>query len=205
MKYVVAMARRDIFKGKSIEQIREIPPEEFNKFDKKTLAAAVTRMASAANKRLRRFEKSGIETPATISVSKSGGKFSVKGKSLNQLRSEFIRVKNFLGMKTATQKGYAKVKRDFIERVNATAQQSVKLSDKFLNRFWRIYDKTANLAPFVKGSPDRQKMVFDLMVDNPELSEDDLLTRLNDTFDSRYEEEQMIEYEYGTSSFFEIS
>lgn len=193
------------FKGKSIEDISSISMEEFNSMDRATLSKAVSRLSSAANKRLRRFESKGIESPAVLSARKSGGKFGARGKNLNQLRSEFIRVRNFLRMKTATQKGYRKVKKDFIERVQATTGQQIKITDEFLNKFWRIYDKTANLAPFIKGSEGRQKMVYDELIENPEISEDDLLQKLNDAFTLKYEEERILENEFGASQFFRMS
>ena len=104
------------FKGKSIGDISSMSIEELNAMDRPTLAKAVSRLASAANKRLKRFEGSELESPATKSVEKSGGKFGTRGKTLNQLRSEFIRAKNFLGNKTSTIKGYKQFKKDFFDK-----------------------------------------------------------------------------------------
>lgn len=189
---------------KTLKELQDVSIEELNSADRSTLSKWVSKMASAANKRLKRLEQKGMESPAVISVGNSGGKFGARGKNLNQLRSEFIRVKNFLKMKTSTIRGYKKVKKDFFDRVEATTKQRLELTDDFLNKFWRVYDKTANLAPFIKGSEPRQKMVFDLMVDNKNLSEDELLEELNSRFTNFYEEEEDITDEFDTSSFYQV-
>lgn len=189
---------------KSTKDLLNINSDDLNKYSKSELSKIVSTLSSTANKRLKRFSDKGIETPATLSVSKSGGKFGSRGKTLNQLRSEFMRVKNFLGLKTSTVKGYQKVKTDFFDRVGVKTGKEFSLTDEELNKFWRIYDKTANLAPFVKGSPDRQKMVYDVFIENSDRSEEDILKLLQSRFTDFYEETQEIEDEYSTSDFFTV-
>lgn len=193
------------FKGKSIGEISDMSIEELNAMDRPTLAKAVSRLASAANKRLKRFEGSELESPATKSVEKSGGRFGTRGKTLNQLRSEFIRVKNFLSSKTSTIKGYKQFKKDFFDRVEAKTDIRKELSDSELNRFWDIYSKSANLQPFVKGSAELQKTVFDMFIKYQDEESEDILARVQEKFDNWYEEQQDIENEFDTSTFFRVS
>lgn len=70
----------------------------------KILKKEVSRMASMANKRLRRLEKNELtHLPAYKAWEENGGiKFSVAGKSHKQLQSEYWRLKNFLNAKTST-------------------------------------------------------------------------------------------------------
>lgn len=193
------------FKGKSIGEIADMSIEELNAMDRGTLAKAVSRLSSAANKRIKRIKEQGLETPATKSVDKSGGKFSTRGKSLNQLRSEFIRAKRFLANKTSTVKGYKAFKKEFFDRVQAKADIRANLSDSELNRFWDIYSKSANLQPFVNGSPVLQKIVFDMFIKYQDEESEDILTRVQQKFDIWYAEQQETENEYGTSKFFRVS
>lgn len=71
-----------------------------------TLRQIVTRLASAANKRLRRAEQASLDSPAVKEALESGGKFTAKGKGLEGLKAEFVRLKTFLQDKTSTIKGW---------------------------------------------------------------------------------------------------
>lgn len=80
-----------------------------------TLRQAVTRLSSAMNKRLDRAEKAGVDSPAVREARESGGRFSGKGKTLEGLKAEFIRIKNFFQSPTSTQKGWEKVQKEATE------------------------------------------------------------------------------------------
>ena len=84
---------------------------EISKLKKPQLRKIVQTLASTSNKRLKRLQQKGISTPASRYVNKSG-KFSTKGKNINQLRAEYIRAKNFLQSKTSTLKGYKQFKKE---------------------------------------------------------------------------------------------
>jgi len=199
------MAWKDPFKGVSTEAIKNTDIETLNTWDRRTIARAVRRLADTANKRIKAFEEKGIESPAFLNVMKGGGKFTTRGKTVNQLRTEFIRARDFLTMKTSTRKGYAKVKQDFFDRVEATSAQKISLSDNDLNRFWRIYDKTeSNIAPFVTGSQQGQKLVFDIFIQSNNVSEEDLIKKVYQKFDMYYEQQEELNDYAGTSDFYSI-
>ena len=73
----------------------------------KALRKEVSRMASAANKRLNRLQANDLQAlPAFQAWEQNGAiKFSVKGKDYNQLQSEYWRLKNFLDDRTSTVRG----------------------------------------------------------------------------------------------------
>lgn len=79
--------------------------------DYKRLKSEVSRLASMANKRLRRLENNGFEdSPAYKRWVESGGeKFSVRGKDYNQLQKELARVREFVNAKTSTIRGAQQV------------------------------------------------------------------------------------------------
>ena len=73
----------------------------------KALKKEVSRMASMANKRLKRLEKNELtHLPSYKAWEENGSiRFSVKGKTHQQLQAEYWRLKNFLDAKTSTVRG----------------------------------------------------------------------------------------------------
>lgn len=73
----------------------------------KALKKEVSRMASMANKRLKRLEKNELtHLPSYKAWEENGSiRFSVKGKTHQQLQSEYWRLKNFIDAKTSTVRG----------------------------------------------------------------------------------------------------
>ena len=106
------------------------------------LKKEVSRMASMANKRLRRLERNELtDLPAYQSWVKGGAiKFSVKGKDYNQLQAEFWRLKRFLDNKTSLVRGANKYLREMAENIgikyNSLAELKVKSKE-----FFRLAEK----------------------------------------------------------------
>lgn len=69
-----------------------------NTLDETRLRTAISSMGAAANKRLKRMEGKGIYFGEEIGKDTISGvkKFTVRGKSLTELKNEFKRVRNFL-------------------------------------------------------------------------------------------------------------
>ena len=107
--------QKSIVSGLSINDIMNMDIRQFNKLTEPELKKVVGRLASASNKRIRRMESAGIETPALRKAYKTGGAFSVKDKKLNQLRNEFVRAKSFLQSPTSSVKAYKEVQNKTIE------------------------------------------------------------------------------------------
>ena len=80
----------------------KLASDEYKAFKKE-----VSRMASMANKRLKRLEKNELtHLPSYKAWEENGSvRFSVKGKTHQQLQSEYWRLKNFLDAKTSTVRG----------------------------------------------------------------------------------------------------
>lgn len=73
-------------------------PELYNDTSRDDLAKIVSKLSSAANKRLRRMEASGIKYSGYSGSDEISGvkKFGAKGKTLGELRAEYKRVSGFL-------------------------------------------------------------------------------------------------------------
>lgn len=98
--------------GKSVEDLLKMGSDynRYRKLSESTLRKVVNRLASAGNKRLRRMEQAGETSPAYREVQASGGKFSTKGKTLEGLRREFLRAKQFFEDKTSSLQFWRQVK-----------------------------------------------------------------------------------------------
>ena len=92
--------------GLSINDIMGMDWAVINKLSEKDLRALSSRLNSAANKRLKRIEKSGVEkySPAHAHVMEKG-KFSTKGKDATALKNEIQRATGFLSAKTGSVSG----------------------------------------------------------------------------------------------------
>lgn len=106
------------------------------------LKKEVSRMASMANKRLRRLERNELtDLPAYQSWVKGGAiKFSVKGKDYNQLQAEFWRLKNFLDNKTSLVREANKYLREMAENIGIKYNSLAELKAKS-KEFFRLADK----------------------------------------------------------------
>lgn len=73
----------------------------------KELRKEVSRLASMANKRLKRLEEAGLtHSPAYQKwLAEGGQKFGVKGKTINEVQAELARLRNFINAKTSTIRG----------------------------------------------------------------------------------------------------
>ena len=127
-------------KGMSVEDILNLTWDEIENLTEQEMKQLTSRLVSVANKRLKRLGKSeiGKTSPAYISAQKRGGKFSVKGKNLNQVRSEFAEVSDFLGMKTSTTRGHNKYRKEVFDRIGISKKKITPYKEK---KFWKTYRK----------------------------------------------------------------
>ena len=191
--------------GLSIDDILNMDIVDFNRLSEKDLKLVVGRMVSAVNKRLRRFAKKGISTPATRALMKSGGVLSVKGKNANQLRKEYARARNFLNMETSTQKGYKKVQ----EKITDTLKQrGVDIESDKLDELFEVWNDLLEIDPSVSLSKDKYTLMQDIanMPDNIDVSQklEKAKERYTEIYEQQQEEFGKEATLYGVSGFFEI-
>ena len=113
--------RTEVVKGLSVNDILNMDLSTFNKLGETELRAITGRLVSAGNKRIRLLERAEEDTPALSRIQRSGGKLSTKNiprgkqQSVNLLRAEFTRAKDFLEDKTSTVKGWNETRQKSIE------------------------------------------------------------------------------------------
>lgn len=111
--------------------------------NERKLRAEISRKAALANKRLARLEKNDYKNlPAYRNWLdyKGGVKFSVKGKSHNELVAELARINNFINSKTSTIRGANKVLKEIANTNNISYKRTGELNRK-LSNFFELYSK----------------------------------------------------------------
>lgn len=169
---------------KFTDLLKDLTTEKLNKMNRKELAKVVSKLNAVANKRLKRLEEKEKETSAYNYVMRSGGKFSVRGKNLNELRKEYKRVSGFLQSKTSTLKGAKQVENEFLQRVNQK-----NMTDNQKKDFWTVYTRIEQLEPnFAReyGSERLQRFIAQEM-NNGYKDIDDLLEKARNEIDESYE------------------
>ena len=197
--------------GKSVNQLVHLSATQIKGYDRKNLARIVTKLNSAANKRIVRLEKAGYNTPAMRAAKvDKGGRFSVAGKNLKQLRAEYIRVSGFLKADTSTKKGY----KSFIKKIKkAFEDKGVKIGGKggtdmqdFIQKETKIYDWLKEKSPIIEESGykyEAMKMISEYVNQN-NLSESAIKRRMSKWVKEVYEEEQR-KRNIDTSNFFDVT
>ena len=194
-----------IVSGKSITDILNMDIKDFNKLGLSDLRKVVGRLVSAVNKRIRRFMKSGISTPATRSLEKSGGMLSTKGKDLNQLRTEYARARDFLNMETSSRKGYEDVQKKTAQTLR---DRGVDVTTDELDDIFEVYGRLKEIDPSVGVILSSSQVIGEISkLDNTQ----DVQTRImqaKERYNELYEENQEQFGRdvtlYGVSGFFEI-
>lgn len=123
------------------KEILEMSFEDLNKLNFNDLKNLTKILSKTANTRIRTVVDRYEKTPAIIGMLQSGGKFGVRGiKTLNKMRQEFARVRNFLTDRTSTVKGVEEWKDNSIEQLSI--QRGINISR---DNFDFIYTTLADL------------------------------------------------------------
>lgn len=119
-----------------------------------------SRLASMANKRIQRLEKNDLkDSPAYKSYIENGGKFSVKGKTHNELQHEVSRLRKFINAETSTIKGVTNtlkemasntgIKYENLKDLRSKAAKFFELSSK-VEQYLRTVDDMASAIGYQK-------------------------------------------------------
>lgn len=190
------------FKGWSISQIMDIDISDFMGLSRSGVRQAVSRLASAANKRIQRLIKANIETPALYEAKESGGKFSTKGKDINELRAEFIRVKDFLVSPSSTVTGAKALRNDIREGLEL---RGISINNEDFNKLFNMYMDLRGSNPDIVARTLKYKLLRNIEINidsNDNSTVDELTKRIVNALESIYNPGGP-QYE-GTANFFEF-
>ena len=128
------------------QELLNMDMDTFNRMGKDELKKAVSILAREGNKRVKEFERSGEESPATRYIEQSGGKFTASGKDLNQLRAEFMREKDFIESKSGSVSKWRDVKERTMESLS---DEGVEISENEFDTMWKAYERLKESNPEV--------------------------------------------------------
>lgn len=140
------MERQRYTSGKKVSDLAALKAEEIAGMDRSELAEVVSRLSSAANKRVKRLEQSGFK--ATADRETGGRRFSTRGKDKDALIMEYQRVRDFMSKKSTTVSG-AKKRRDAI--IAAMGEHGIELLEEDFNDVDTLVRKYKELHPEHSG------------------------------------------------------
>lgn len=111
--------------------------------EERKLRQEASRLASLANKRLKRIEEQNLlESPAYQSWVDSGGaKFGVRGKTMEQVQTEVGRLNDFIKQSTSTVTGAKNYFKNIAKTVGITEYKDIPDLQNKLNNFFEITSK----------------------------------------------------------------
>lgn len=196
-------------KGVSIDKLTNLSATQIKQYDRKNLAKIVTKLSSAANKRVKKLDEHGYNTPALRKASK-GGHFGAKGKNLKQLRSEYKRVSSFLKSETSTVRGYKsflnRLSKKFKEKGVKVGGGSTEEMQDFIDKETRIYDWLKDRNPLIEDSVYKYSVMPKLSeyINQGNLSESAIKKRMQKYINEEYKKIQESR-NIDTSQFFDIT
>ena len=190
----------------TVNQLLNIDIADFNKLNERQMRQAVQTLASAANKRIKTLKQRDMRTPALDALYRSGtGKFSTRGLDLNGLRREYAKAKTFLSAQSSTIRGY---KNELKKTQSELANYGVSVDTNQLSDLFRVY---AELSRNDKTIADHEmkylilQAIADEINDTPTYEIDQLISKMQERIQTRYEESEALMNEFdGVSGFFEI-
>ena len=165
-------------------------PNNFDKMKRNELVKQMQPTIDAANKRIKRLQGMKTLSPALNAVMDSGGKFSLKGKSRNEVLKESSRAIAFINMKTSTVSGTKQFERGFAAKLSNKAQNITNEQRKVLFDAFRKLDQISPVGLNVYGSDRLVRMLADEVVDE-KFSFEDLMQRALQDLQDEYEKFQM--------------
>lgn len=148
----------------TVEKIKALSYDDILRMNEQELREAVSVGVSAANKRLKRLEQKGLDTPFTertknknldyntkikkrakLKISEEQNKyFSSKGKNQQQLRRELYNLKKFLSNKATTVKGAREQIKKVSEKLAKAGIDYGSFTSSGRSSFWKIYTRLRN-------------------------------------------------------------
>lgn len=169
--------------------------DDVRRMTKKELSKALQEMSKAANRRITAIERAGnTDSFAYDQTMKNRGRFTgPRGKTINQMRTEYKRALTFLRDKTSTNKGWQKFLDETRERIDPKHQLPAFDTPEGRRAYWKAYNKYMERHPSAKNDSHRkQKQIRRIMQNNQGATEDDLDREIEKKLKKVYEKSQDI-------------
>ena len=175
-------------------RVRKQLPDGFTSMKRGELVKELQPTIDAANKRLKRLQGLDTLSPAFSSVMESGGKFSLKGKTRNEVIKESSRAIAFINMRTSTVSGAKQFENNFAAKLSNKSKNITNDQRKLLFDSFRKLQQISPVGLNIYGSDRLVRMLADEVVDekydfettmNRALKE---LTKAYEDFQSEYDD-----------------
>lgn len=189
-KQVIRQPRQTTPKQPRQSRVAKQLPKNFEKMKRDEFVKQMQPTIDAANKRLKRLEGLKTLSPALNSVMESGGKFSIKGKSRNEVLKEASRAIAFMNMKTSTISGSKQFEKGFAAKLSNRAKDITNEQRKVLFDNFRKLQQISPVGLNIYGSDRLIRMLADEVTDDNYSFEATMQKALNE-LESEYEQFQM--------------
>lgn len=190
----------------TLEQVMNLTWDQINKMNLKELKAATKVVGDVANKRLMRLEKNDyIAKQALESLTKSGGKITVGGKNINQLRGEINRARAFINMKTSRirdAKAVYKARDTQFFGTKAKNKEELKRRKAMSEKISELYDKFLEMdaaAKYKIGARGVRDLAIETVTERPDLTVDELLDIMKEKYNKAYLDVNDEQFDFGRS------
>lgn len=136
----------------------DLDPEVWTDLSAQELKSVVSRLASAANKRVKRAVASASAS-WVVKAAQRGGKFSVAGKDLEALRNEYQRVRAFLSDPNSTAAGWKQTR---AELGDSLREAGYDVSPSQVERMINAYNHLMEVDGSTLSREDRYKYMKEL-------------------------------------------
>ena len=168
-------------------RVRKQLPDNFSTMTRKDLIDEMQPTIDAANKRLKRLQAMETLSPALNSVMQSGGKFSIKGKTRNEIIKETSRALSFINMKTSTVSGAKQFEKNFAAKLSNKSKNITNDQRKTLFDSFRKLQQISPVGLNIYGSERLVRMLADEVVDENYSFEETMNKALKE-LDQEYEQ-----------------
>lgn len=166
--------------NKRVNKLLEYTPKEISQMSYNELAPIVKELSNYANKRITALRKKRLtESPAYVKIRESGrNRFTERQKTVNQLRNEYITIRQFLNNKTSTIPQAKK----YYKRIKEIT--GLSLSNTQIRSLWNVYQRLKEYNPsFVEEhSSDRVISLIVSKIDR-KLDIDEIFEKVKDLVD----------------------
>lgn len=160
-----ATEKRQTTKKRQSRTLKQLP-ENFEKMKRNEFVKAIQPTIDAANKRIKRLENNKTLSPALNSVMESGGKFTLKGKTRNEVLKEASRAIAFMNMQTSTLQGTKKFENNFSKKLSNKSKNITNEQRKILFDSFRKLEQISPMGLNLYGSDRLVRMLGDEVVDS---------------------------------------
>lgn len=189
------------------KQILAMDEKQWLQLSEQEMRKATKILVDVAAKRVKRLEQQipKLGTSPALATVDRGGKFTTKGKNLNQLRQEFMRVKGFLQQYESTVKGFKTIKKRTAKKLK---EYGVELTPENDLRFWNIYRKYAELDNRTNANKDFKYTIMREVVEyiDDDLDDDEIVEKMGAKYNADYEqfmqEQEKSHTDFSTAQFF---